>query len=201
MKKLDVRLLRSIKNSKGQFISITAMIIVALTIYVSMTKLYIQYMNVPLFDTSIDPAYFVYGIILSVIFCLVAGLFGAKSVLKISPADAMRPETPKAGKRIFLERFSSFWKKLSFSWKMVFRNISRTKRRAFFLVLGIALTYAVSMMPMYMSTIWTSLFDFQYGEFQKMDYAIEFSSPMDINSLLEVKQLTDIDTIEPKLEL
>ncbi|MDY0235557.1 MAG: FtsX-like permease family protein [Gudongella sp.] len=176
-------------------------IVLSIPVSISLTNLYIQYLNVPLFNTSIDPAYFLYGIILSVIFCLVAGLLGAKSVLKISPADAMRPETPKAGKRIFLERFSEFWKKLSFSWKMVLRNISRTKRRAFFLVLGIALTYAVSMMPMYMSTIWTHLFDFQYGEFQKMDYAIDFSKPMDIDSLFEVKKLADIDLIEPKVEL
>ena len=35
MKKLDVRLLRLIKGSKGQFVSISIMIILALTIYIS----------------------------------------------------------------------------------------------------------------------------------------------------------------------
>jgi putative ABC transport system permease protein len=128
-------------------------------------------------------------------------VFGARSVLKITPADAMRPETPKAGKRMWIEGFKALWQRLTFSWKMVLRNISRTKRRAFFLVLGIALTYAVTMLPVFMSTIWNTLFDRQYTQLQKMDYSIDFNIPVERRSLLELQQLTDIEFIEPKVEL
>ena len=165
------------------------------------TEIYIIYMNIPLFEMKIDYAYFVYGILLTTTFCIISGLIGTRSVLKILPAEAMRPETPKSGKRIWLERFKKVWKKISFSWKMVIRNISRTKRRAAFLVLGIALTYAVTMIPIYMSGIFGQLFDLQYGEFQNMDYNIDFVSPININAIADLSKLIDVDYLEPKVEI
>lgn len=113
----------------------------------------------------------------------------------------MRPETPKSGKRIWIERFKKVWNKISFSWKMVIRNISRTKRRAAFLVLGIALTYAVTMIPIYMSGIFGQLFDLQYGEFQNMDYNIDFAAPMNVNVINDINKLIDVDHMEPKAEI
>lgn len=166
-----------------------------------LSGVYIQYMNIPLFTGAFDIRYLFYGTLLTSVFCIASGVFGARSVLKITPADAMRPETPKAGSRMWIEGFKALWQRLTFSWKMVLRNISRTKRRAFFLILGIALTYAVTMLPVFMSTIWNTLFDRQYSQLQKMDYSIDFNIPVERNALLELQQLTDIEFIEPKVEL
>jgi len=113
----------------------------------------------------------------------------------------MRPETPRSGKKMWIESFQGFWSRVTFSWKMVLRNISRTKRRVFFLVLGIALTYAVTMVPVFMSTIWDTLFEMQYSQMQKMDYSIEFTRPLDTGAIPELQKLTRIDYIEPKVEL
>lgn len=165
------------------------------------TDLYIIYMNIPLFEMKVYYIYFVYGILLTTIFCVISGLIGARSVLKISPAESMRPEAPKSGKRIWLEKVKFIWSKVSFSWKMVIRNISRTKRRAAFLVIGIALTFAITMIPVFMSTIFGELFDLQYGEFQTMDYNIDFVRPMNSNAIREISQIIDLDHIEPKAEI
>lgn len=181
----------------GSFIGV----LISIPVSVALVKLYIQYMNVPVLDTSMDPMYFVYGITITTSFCVAAGLFGSRSVMSIDPAEAMRPEAPKGGKRIFIEKIRSVWSKISFSWKMVIRSISRTKRRAVFLAIGIALTYAITMLPVYMATIWNTLLDKQYGELQKMDYSIDFAVPLSTNVMLDIKQLTDIDVIEPKIEM
>lgn len=176
-------------------------IILSIPLSKLMTNLYIIYMNVPSFGMKINYIYFVYGILLTTIFCVLSGLIGARNVLKISPAESMRPETPKSGKRIWLEKVKFIWNKISFSWKVVIRNISRTRRRAAFMVLGIALTYAITTVPIFMSTIFDSLFSMQYGEFQTMDYNIDFSKPMNTNVLREISQIIDVDYIEPKLEI
>lgn len=165
------------------------------------TNMYIMYMNIPLFEMKIYYIYFVYGILLTTIFCVVSGLIGARSVLKISPADSMRPEVPRSGKRIYLEKVKFIWNKISFSWKMVIRNISRTKRRAAFLILGIALTYSITMIPVFMSTIWDTLFTLQYGEFQTLDFNIDFTTPMNNNAIRELSQIIDVDQIESKAEI
>lgn len=176
-------------------------IIFSIPLSMLMTDLFIVYMNIPSFEMKVYYIYFVYGIILTTIFCVLSGLIGSRRVLNILPAESMRPETPKSGKRIWLEEFKFIWSRVSFSWKLVIRNISRTKKRAMFLVLGIALTYGITMMPLFMNTIWDSLFYIQYEEFQTMDYNIDFSRPMNKNVLREISQMVDVDHIEPKTEI
>lgn len=176
-------------------------ILLSIPVSMGFTNMYIFYMNIPMFQMKVYYIYFVYGILLTSIFCVLSGLMGARSVLKILPADSMRPEAPKAGGRIWLEKIKFVWNRISFSWKMVIRNILRNKRRAIFLVMGIALTYAITMVPIFMSTVWNNVFMLQYGEFQTMDYNIDFSQPMDQNVLRELSKIIDIDYLEPKAEV
>lgn len=54
------------------------------------------------------------------------------------PAQLMRPKSPKAGKRVLLEKIPFIWSKLSFIYKVTIRNIFRYKKRVIMTVVGIA---------------------------------------------------------------
>ena len=69
---------------------------------------------------------------------LLATWAAAAATLRETPAALMQPPAPKAGKRILLERVGPLWRRLSFSWKVTFRNIFRYKRRFLMTVFGIA---------------------------------------------------------------
>lgn len=58
--------------------------------------------------------------------------------LKVAPAILMQPKAPKKGKRIFLERMTFIWRRLSFSQKVTLRNLFRYKQRMLMTVIGIA---------------------------------------------------------------
>lgn len=58
--------------------------------------------------------------------------------LKETAAILMRPKSPKAGKRVFLERVAFIWKRLSFLQKVSVRNIVRYKKRFFMMIIGIS---------------------------------------------------------------
>lgn len=58
--------------------------------------------------------------------------------LRENAAGLMRPKTPKAGKRIFLEKIPWFWKRLKFLQKVSARNIFRYKKRFFLMIIGIS---------------------------------------------------------------
>ncbi len=176
-------------------------VILSIPLSVSMAKLLIQYFNVPMFRMRLDYAYFAYGVLFTITFCILSGLVGAKNVVKILPAESMRPEAPKAGGRIWLEKVKTVWNRISFSWKVVIRNAMRSKRRSMLLILGIALSYSVTMVPMFMNSIWNNLFLLQYGEFQRMDYSVEFAAPMTLKVIKELNQLVDAEHIEPKMEI
>lgn len=165
-----------------------------------MTNVFVIYFNIPLVKNEIYYGYILYAIALTSIFTVASGLFGARSVLKIMPADSMRPEAPKSGKHIFLEKLGFIWRRLSFSWKMVIRNIFRTKKRFAFLVLGLALAYAINTVPLYEFDAMTTMFTLQYGEYQKMDYNLEFTRPMNKNVINDINQLIDASKIEAKIE-
>ncbi len=104
-------------------------IVLGLILSKMLTELFILYFNIPLIHVKIQYIYMLYSILLTSIFCIASGLFGGRRVLKIAPADAMLPEPPKSGKHILLEKVGFIWKRLTFSWKVVIKNILRNKRR------------------------------------------------------------------------
>ena len=91
----------------------------------ALTRMYLSYFNIPLLKIDFYYSYLVYSMLLAAGFCAAAGILGARGVLKIAPADAMRSDAPKTGKRILLEKMPFFWKRLSFSNKMVSKNLFR----------------------------------------------------------------------------
>ncbi|EFV23723.1 hypothetical protein HMPREF1011_00391 [Anaerostipes caccae] len=73
----------------------------------------------------------------SVCITLGATMFACYKELREKPAQLMRPEAPKEGKRIWLERIGILWRHLNFTWKSTLRNLFRYKKRFFMTIFGI----------------------------------------------------------------
>jgi len=69
---------------------------------------------------------------------LAAALFTCINTLKGEAATLMRPKSPKAGKRVLLERIPFIWNHMGFISKVTSRNIFRYKRRFFMTLAGVA---------------------------------------------------------------
>lgn len=54
------------------------------------------------------------------------------------PSKLLQPKAPKPGKRIFLERITPIWSRMSFNSKVSYRNLFRYKSRMIMAVIGIA---------------------------------------------------------------
>lgn len=79
-----------------------------------------------------------YTLLVSVVLTLAATLYAIMSTLRSGPAELMRPKPPRGGQRVFLERVSFVWKKLSFTHKVTIRNLFRYKKRFLMTTIGIA---------------------------------------------------------------
>ncbi|MFW5891331.1 MAG: ABC transporter permease, partial [bacterium] len=134
-------------------------------------------------------------------FCSIAGFWGAKDILKISPADSMRRETPKAGHRIMLEKAKFIWAKVTFTWKIVIRNIFREKKKFIFISMGAAFTVAMMIMTFSMWMVFDDMFNIHYSEFMKMDYNVTFSEPVNSDVVNDLKKITGADAIEPNIDM
>lgn len=92
-------------------------------------------------ENVVTPWYLSYSLIaLAVALTCSAGSawFVLRYDLKAAPAILMQPKAPKKGKRIFLERMTFIWRRLSFSQKVTLRNLFRYKQRMLMTVIGIA---------------------------------------------------------------
>lgn len=59
------------------------------------------------------------------------------------PANLLRPKTPKAGKKVFLERIPIIWNRFSFKYKSTMRNVLRFMTRFLMTVISVAFSTAL----------------------------------------------------------
>ncbi len=85
-----------------------------------------------------QPLMCILAIAVAVAVTAAAALAACVGGLMETPALLLRPKSPQNGKKVFLERISLIWKRLSFSHKVTARNILRYKKRFFMTVIGIA---------------------------------------------------------------
>ncbi len=165
------------------------------------TELYMEFFELPLMQMRYDWTFIVVGVVLTLIFCGGTGVWAARDVLKISPADAMRPPAPPPGQRNLLEvSFPRLWERMSFSWKLVWRHLLRNKKRFALAVLGVAFTFTVVFFPFYALGVIDIMFIQQFEEFEVYDYAVSFEQPVGGEGISHVGELVQAELIEPFAE-
>lgn len=77
------------------------------------------------------------GLVMLVILCFIT-ILSVISLMKGVSADLLKPKSPKAGKKILMEKIPFLWKRLSFKYKSSFRNIFRYKVNLFMTIISVA---------------------------------------------------------------
>jgi len=111
--------------------------------------------------------------------CSLAVTFlSCRSELRQVPAELVRPRTPKAGKRILLEKIPFIWNRFSFLRKVSARNIFRYKKRMFMMIVGIAGCTALLLTGFGINDSITGLADTQFSEVSLYDAMLSFQGDM-----------------------
>ena len=93
--------------------------------------------------------------------------FAAATTLSERPAALLLPRVQANGKRILLERFTAIWSRMSFTWKVTWRNIFRYKKRFVMTVIGIAGCTGLLLTGLGLHDSINDIIDVQYGELVK----------------------------------
>lgn len=111
--------------------------------------------------------------LIAALFCSMGATYiSCKGELTEVPAELIRPKSPKNGKRIWLEYITPLWMRISFLYKVTFRNIFRYKKRFFMMVLGISGCTALLVTGFGIRDSIKNVVDFQYDEIQTFDYSL-----------------------------
>ncbi len=166
------------------------------------TSLYQLFFNMPGLSSEFSPSYLLLGILLSLVFALIAGYQGCKGVLTLQPAEAMRPPAPPIAKRVWLERITFFWNMLSVQGMMAVRNIFRNKGRTIFVFLGMVFSFAVLGLTWSMNDLIQKMIFDQYEIVETYDVKVVLSSPLEEKKVLrELYHFPGVKKVEPLAEV
>ena len=97
--------------------------------------------------------------------------------LKRQASELIRPKTPRAGRRVFLEYITPLWRRLSFLHKVSVRNVLRYRSRLVMMVLGIGGCTALLCTGFGIRDSIAHVADDQFDEITLYDYAVTFQDP------------------------
>lgn len=165
-----------------------------------MINFYVRFYSFPILKSQIYPDILVKSLGIAITFALIGAALAAYRAALIHPAESMRPESPRRGKRVMLERYKGIWTRLSFTWKMIARNVSRSRFRAGMNVFGVTISTAMLIMGFYAIDAMQYLIDYQYRQTQKQDATVSFFLERGQEALRESARFQHVREAEPLLQ-
>lgn len=117
-------------------------------------------------------AFSVIAVLISLLCTGFAALLTTRSSLRDNVATLIRPKAPKTGNRIFLERLTPVWNRLSFNYKVTARNLFRYKKRMTMTILGVAGCTALIFMGFGLRDSVGGILVKQYGDIFRYDTVV-----------------------------
>lgn len=138
-----------------------------------------------------DPVMLIICIFVSLICSVGTTWYCCRNELQEVAASLMRPKTPEAGKRIFLENINFIWSRLKFLQKVSIRNVFRYKKRFFMMIIGISGCTALVVAGFGVNDSIKGVTEQQYTEILKYDMSVTFTDAITDDILEEFEQIVD----------
>jgi putative ABC transport system permease protein len=138
---------------------------------------------------------------LGVVIALLGTWRGVQQVVRLRPAEAMRPRPPEVGRRIFLEQWARFWHWLGFRWQMALRGIARHRLRAFTGVFSSMMGAGLIFQTLQIDDSLQELIVFTYDRMLVSDFELSLKDEVPFDGFLEARRLPAVDYAEPVLNV
>jgi putative ABC transport system permease protein len=166
-----------------------------------LVQMYTEYFQFPLLRHQYYPGVYAEALGLSLALCGAAGILAAAAILRIQPAEAMRPPAPRQAGAIFLERFGLLWSALPFSVRLILRSIFRHKGRTAFTVVGIVLSCSIIVMAFAMSDGIDYISRAYVLDTQRQDARVGLFRPVAKKAIRDFEKLPGVLRAEPLFEV
>lgn len=166
------------------------------------TTMYKEFFALPGLKSEFSLKYLFFGLLLALFFSLISGIKSSLDILRLEPAEAMRPPAPGSAKKTLLEKIAWFWRRLSSQSQMGVRNVFRAPTRSIFTVIGIAVVFSlmtVSWSSQHMADLMTHV---QLEEVQTYDVKVQLAHPSPAGSTRQaLLHEPGISKVEPLIEV
>lgn len=135
------------------------------------------------------------GILLGVFSTITAAVSTCSNEMRETPANLLRPKTPKLGKKTIFESFTLLWRSLTFIQKVTVRNIVRYKKRFFMTVSGIGGCTALLLAGFGIKNSIAGLIDKQFNRVLAYDMKVTFEDSAGIKDIEGVYGLLSVNPV------
>lgn len=140
--------------------------------------------------------------LLALLFGVSASLYGARRVVRLRAAEAMRPSAPPSGRPILLERLHFLWRRLKSATQLSLRNLFRSRARSFVTLLGLMVCYALTAAVFAFGPMIDLMMGDNFLEVQRYDLKISLTGMTDARALEStLSHMQQVDHVEAVLEL
>ena len=112
------------------------------------------------------------ALILALISAVLPAYLVASKEMREIPATLLLPKAPAAGSKIFLERISPIWNRMSFTHKVTARNIFRYKKRMLMTIFGVCGSVTLLFTGFSVQHSISGISDRQFGEILHYDLIV-----------------------------
>ena len=165
------------------------------------TRLYRTFFEFPELANRFEPTIYLLGIAISLACSLGGAVHGARLALKLRPAEAMHVKPPAQGKTVWLEKITFLWQRLSFGWRMVFRNLIRNRLRTAVCLFAAAMGAGLMTTGFILYNATGYLIEFQFELIQRSDLDLSLEKERSIDVLEEARRLPGVNYAEPTLDV
>jgi putative ABC transport system permease protein len=161
-----------------------------------MVLLYRRFFQFPVLELRSD--YEVIGMAfgLSIVAACLGVLATVRQVIRLAPAEAMRPEPPAEFRASILERMGlARW--MGSDLRMIARNLERKPWQALFTGIGLMLATAIPVVPGAMRDGIDYLLNFQWDLSQRQDVTVSLLDPASASAREDLMHLPGVMQVEP----
>jgi putative ABC transport system permease protein len=160
------------------------------------SDLYKEYFRFPSIPSVIDWGAVGVGVGVSGGFGLLGALSGVRRVMRLTPAEALRPEAPSRFRRLTLEALG-LGRFLSPAVRMVLRNVERRPLRTASTAVGVALAVALLASGRFPYDALDRLMEVEFHLAQRYDALVAFTQATPAIAALELRHIDGVLAAEP----
>lgn len=161
----------------------------------AMTELYAGFFHFPVLEYRLALPVALVAVGISLLSAVVSALVSVGAVVRLPPAEAMRPPAPALYRRTALERLGLL-ALLGAAERMIVREVERRPLRLLLSSVGIAMAVAITVVGQFWSDAMDYMMEVQFGQAMREDLTVVFRSPRPARALRELSHLPGVRRVE-----
>ena len=161
-----------------------------------LVDLYLEFYRLPVLEFTMPPFVSAGAVLLSLIAAVFGAIAAVRSIVRLPPAEAMRPEAPRTHHSRLLDA-TGIAGMAAPRTLMIMRNVLRRPLRAVVSILAIALAMAILVLGRSFTEMFDSVIDTQFNRIAREDAMVSFMTPMSHRVVHDLRALPGVQVVEP----